>query len=61
MWPLCSVFLYLLFHGHPVVMGIFHMPLERIALFGVGVAIQMHIQNESEGMLGGGVLVFSSS
>lgn len=30
------------------------MPLERIALFGVGAAIQMHIQNESEGMLGGG-------
>lgn len=60
-WPLCSVFLCLLFRCDPVVMGIFHIPLERIALFGVCAAIQTQIQNESDGMPGGGVLVFSSS
>lgn len=49
-WPLCSLFLYLLFHCDPVVMGIFHIPVECIALFGVFAAIQMHIQIESEGM-----------
>lgn len=48
MWPLCSVFLYLLFHCNPVVMGTFHIPLEHTALFGACAVIQ----NKSELMLG---------